>query len=350
MKHSVRRLGLLAVILSIIGTGWVTPVLAKPYKGAEIFVADSVTYGKFVMRMRAAKGSGVISNFFTWKEGSEMEGIFWEEIDIEVFGKDNATTWQSNIISGLGNKDYSEDVHGGGNFGDEYHTYAIEWTPNRVRWLVNGTVIRTTNGGQASVLTSPAQMRLNFWPPDNPEWVGPWNDNILPLHMFVNWVEYYSYSNGQFELEWRDDFDYFDNGRWGKADWTFAENRADFAPNNALVKDGYLVLALTREGQEGYNGTPPIDRERASSSSVASSSIARSSSSSSVSSSVARSSSSVAVSSSSQAVSSVTVSSVAASSSSSANAGVNLGAFNLWYVLGLLLVALAARYRDTSRD
>src|SRR5690606_27956871 len=74
---------------------------AKPYKGAEIFTTGSQLYGKYVLRMRVAKGSGVISNFFNWKDGSEMSGVFWEEVDVEVFGKDNAQSWQSNIITGM---------------------------------------------------------------------------------------------------------------------------------------------------------------------------------------------------------------------------------------------------------
>ncbi|BCD96208.1 family 16 glycosylhydrolase [Marinagarivorans cellulosilyticus] len=344
MRRGVFSLKLFTLLASIIGAGWLTPAQAKPYKGAEIFVADPQLYGKFVIRMQAAKGSGVISNFFLWKDGSEMESIFWEEVDVEVFGKNNATSWQSNIITGLGSKDYSEDVHGDGNFADQYHTFTIEWTPNQVRWLVDGKVARTTAGGQAGDLVSPAQVRLNFWPPDNTAWVGPWNDNILPLHMFVNWVELYSYSNGQFELEWRDDFDYFDNGRWGKADWTFAENRADFSPNNAIVKNGYLILAMTREGQEGYNGTPPTDNGP-----IASSSTARSSSSSAASSNQTQSS--IAVSSSSQAQSSsVTVaSSLPASSSSSADSGVSLGAFNLWGLTWLLMLWAVAKVSKSRK-
>ncbi len=284
--------GLAAAML--IWAGLTNSTLAKPYKGAEIFTAQGETYGKFVMRVKAAKASGVISNFFLWKDGSEMDSIFWEEVDVEIFGKNNATSWQSNIISGLGNKQFSEQVHQSNtSFGDGYHTFAIEWTPNQLRWTVDGQVIRTTNGGQASDIKSPSQFRINFWPPNNPEWVGNWNDSVLPLHMFVNWAEYYSYNNGQFKLEWRDNFDYFDQGRWGTADWTFDENRADFSPNNVVVRNGYLVLAMTREGQEGYQGNPPVDNQVASSSSSKSSvSSARSSSSRPSSSSVASSSSS----------------------------------------------------------
>ena len=31
--------------------------------------------------------------------GSAILSTFWEEIDIEIFGKDNAQTFQSNIIN-----------------------------------------------------------------------------------------------------------------------------------------------------------------------------------------------------------------------------------------------------------
>ncbi len=232
---------------------------AKPYKGAEIFTHESQLYGKYVVRMRAAKGSGVISNFFTYKTGSEIPGTPWEEIDIEVFGKDNAQAWQSNIITGLG-PTRSEGVHGEGfSFGDAYHTFTVEWTPNYVRWLVDGREVRRTDGGQARNLISAATTRFNIWPPNIPSWVGPWNPAILPVYMFVNWIEYHSWNGSGFTLQWRDDFNSFDTSRWARASHTFAENQADFVPANALTRNGYLVLALTREGQEGYTGTPPTD-------------------------------------------------------------------------------------------
>lgn len=105
--------------------------LAKPYKAAEIFTHDAEMYGKYVIRMRAAKGSGIISNFFLWKDGSELPEVFWEEVDVEVFGKDNAMSWQSNIISGLGERDTSEETHQHSHsFGDAYNTFTLEWSPD----------------------------------------------------------------------------------------------------------------------------------------------------------------------------------------------------------------------------
>lgn len=235
-------------------------VLAKPYKSAEIYTKDTSLYGKYVFRMKSAKQSGIISNFFLWKEGSEQDNVFWEEVDIEVFGKDGATTWQSNIITGLGERIKSEKVHTAQNsLADAYHTYAIEWTPDYVAWFIDGAEVRRNIGGQVSDLSSNATMRFNFWPPNIVDWVGAFDATALPAHMFVNWVEYYRLDGTSFVLDWRDDFNTFDTTRWTKATHTFDENRSDFVAENALVSDGYLVLAITKAGDEGFSGSAPVD-------------------------------------------------------------------------------------------
>ena len=50
--------------------------------------------------MRMIRGSGLLSTFFTYKNGSELAGATWEEIDVEALGKNDAKTWQSNLITG----------------------------------------------------------------------------------------------------------------------------------------------------------------------------------------------------------------------------------------------------------
>ena len=239
-------------------------VQAKPYKAAEIYSKQAYKYGRYEIRMRVAKGSGVLSTFFTYKNGSEQSGVFWEEIDIEVFGKNNATQWQSNVIIGTNRPTTkTEGLHTTGfSMGDAYHTYVLEWTPSYIAWFVDGAQVRRINGGQfVTSLTNPQDLRFNLWAANIAEWVGPWIDSILPVYQFVNYIEYkpWNSSTNSFGTGWRDDFNSFDGNRWGKANWTFNENLADFDPNNVLVKNGILVLALTREGQTGYNGTPPAD-------------------------------------------------------------------------------------------
>ena len=85
LKRLVFSLWVLVIFLSCSSM-----VGAKVYKGAEIFSIESQLYGKYEFRMRAAKGSGITSTFFLWKDDSELPSIAWEEVDVEVFGKDNA--------------------------------------------------------------------------------------------------------------------------------------------------------------------------------------------------------------------------------------------------------------------
>ncbi len=257
-----RSMGVLFALASLICFSGST--FAKPYKAAEIVSSQTYKYGRYEMRMQAAKGSGVLSTFFTYKPGSEQTGVFWEEIDIEIFGKNNATQWQSNVIIGTNRPTTkTEGVHTMPfSLGDGYHTYVLEWTPNYIAWFVDGVETRRITGGQfVTSLTNPQDLRFNLWAANIAEWVGPWNDAILPVYQFVNYIEYKPWvaATNSFGTGWRDDFNSFDSARWSKANWTFGENLADFDPNNVVVKNGTLVLALTKEGQTGYTGTPPVD-------------------------------------------------------------------------------------------
>ncbi|WP_062058450.1 glycoside hydrolase family 16 protein [Cellvibrio sp. OA-2007] len=286
--------------------------IAKPYKGAEIYSSDSYLYGRFEMRMRVAKASGVLSTFFTYKNGSEVGNTFWEEIDIEVFGKNNATQWQSNIILGSSRPTiHTEQVHTANtSLADAYHTYVLEWTPDYVAWYLDGVEVRRITGtSTVTSLTNPQSLRFNLWSHESVAWVGAWDDAVLPVYQFINYIEYkpYNATTKTFESGWRDDFNSFDSARWGKANWTFDMNRVDFAPENVVVKNGILVLALTKENATGFSGTPPTD-EPTSSSSASSITVSSSAASSVAASSIAASeaASSAAVATSSSATSKVT--------------------------------------------
>jgi endo-1,3-1,4-beta-glycanase ExoK len=234
----------------------------KPYKGAEVYGKSGYdfTYGKIEVRMKTAKGSGILSTFFTWKEGSEQSSVFWEEIDVEVFGKNNAMSWQSNIITGYDPHKTKEQVHNQiFSLGDDFHTYTLEWAPDYIEWRLDGSVIRKTAGKPATDVNNPAGIRFNIWAATLTSWAGSWDDNVLPQFQFVNWIKYYRYEEGEFILDWLDDFSNFNTNRWSKANWTFDENRADFEPLNAVVQDGMLILCLTKAGETGFNGAVPQD-------------------------------------------------------------------------------------------
>lgn len=261
--------------------------MAKDYSGAELYSNEEWMYGKYEARMYMGAISGTVSSMFLYANGSEQtDGRPWVEIDIEVLGK-NPGSFQSNIITGkAGAQNTSEKHHAvnpAANAG--FHTYGLEWTPDYVRWTLDGVEVRKATKGsqivngqdQVAALSKPQGIRFNLWSHEDAGWVGAWDDSKLPVFQFINWVKRYEYTPGKgpngsdFTLDWVDDFDTFDGARWGKGDWTFDGNRVDLTKNNIYSKDGMLILALTRKGQEMFNGQVPVDNEPspASSSSVA---------------------------------------------------------------------------------
>jgi endo-1,3-1,4-beta-glycanase ExoK len=232
---------------------------AKAYKGAEVYSLQSALYGRIELRMRMIRGSSLISTFFTYKNGSELSGSTWEELDVEALGKNDAKTWQSNLITG-NPRITSEQVHTSPtSLADTYHTYTLEWTPEYASWAFDGVVVRKTEGGQVANLSNPASFRFNAWSSESSGWAGALDEKALPAYQFVNWIKYYRYDNGQFVLDWTDEFDTFDTTRWATANWTFDTNRVDFDPANVAVRDSTLILAITKEGATGFSGTVPPD-------------------------------------------------------------------------------------------
>lgn len=248
----------------------------KAYSGAELYSLDEWMYGKYEARMMMGATSGTVSSMFLYHNGSETGAGPWSEIDIEILGK-SPGSFQSNIITGTASKQIrSEEHHSVSPKATQaFHTYGLEWTPNYVRWTLDGKVVRETrkdndNKNQINDLANSNQkqgIRFNLWASESQDWVGPWNENNLPVFQFINWVKKYNYTPGQgpdgsdFTLDWTDNFDTFDSGRWGKGDWTFDGNRVDLTAQNIYTKDGMVILALTKKGQEMFNGQVPQDNE-----------------------------------------------------------------------------------------
>ncbi len=265
----------------------------KAYSGAELYSNEEWLYGKYEARMYMGAISGTVSSMFLYNNGSEIaDGRPWVEIDIEILGK-NPGSFQSNIITGkAGAQNTSEKHHTVSPAANaSFHTYGLEWTPDYVRWTLDGKEVRKATKGsqivngqdQVEALNKPQGIRFNLWSHEDAGWVGAWDDSKLPVFQFINWVKRYKYTPGQgpdgsdFTLDWTDNFDTFDSQRWGKGDWTFEGNRVDLTENNIYSKGGMLILALTKKGQEMFNGQVPVDNEPAP---VSSSSLQQQSSSS----------------------------------------------------------------------
>ncbi|MBO8130721.1 MAG: family 16 glycosylhydrolase [Candidatus Marinimicrobia bacterium] len=233
-------------------------VYPKPYKGGELRTKESFLYGRFEVRFKSASGSGIVSSFFTYHDNVKDE-MDWNEIDIEILGKYNNKVQFNTITPGRIN--HVELVTVNFDPSEDFHIYAIEWMPNYVAWYIDDISKHIQVGQHIAELNKPQKIMMNLWQSTDKNWVGQFDDSILPKYAVYDWVKYYEYDpeNGDygmgknFKFKWKDDFDYFDSDRWQKATHTFYGNNCDFIPENVVFKDGYMILCLTTSEDVGYN-------------------------------------------------------------------------------------------------
>ena len=234
---------------------------AHAVSSAEFYTSEAHQYGRFEARIRFAAGDGVVSSFFLWKNGSEVAGTFWNELDFEKLGAD--CHLETNAYFGSPAVVHSQKHVLVGDLCGEFHTYAYEWTPDYIAWQVDGIEIRRESGATAAAYSANAtagmQMRFNIWPGDA-SFGGNFRPSILPLYQFINWAQYSSYSAGAFTLAWRQDFDAGSAPTgWLTGNWGSPKNLSTHAPGNVNFVDGFAVLALTADNSLGTTGVVPSD-------------------------------------------------------------------------------------------
>lgn len=230
---------------------------------AELYQNQTYTYGRFEARVQFAAGDGVISSFFLWKPGSEMPGTFWNELDFEKLGAD--CRLQTNPLYGLPVADHSEIEMLDADLCGEYHTYTFEWTPSYIAYLVDGVEVRRDGEETAAAFAENAasgmQIHFNIWPGDA-TFGGNFDPAILPIQQFISWVQYSSFADGAFTLEWREEFDggALPSG-WALGNWASPKNLSTHQPANVAFTSGVSVLSLTADDATGFAGAPPPDAE-----------------------------------------------------------------------------------------
>ena len=158
----------------------------------------SFAYGLVEARIRIPYGQGIWPAF--WMLGDDKTGD-WPvcgEIDImENIGREPGTVHAT--VHGPG---YS-DGHGiskalalaAGRFADDYHVYAVDWSPERVEFLVDGKSYQTVTpaslpAGTKWVFDHPFYLLLNV--AVGGEWPGnPDKTSVFPQQMLVDYVRVY---------------------------------------------------------------------------------------------------------------------------------------------------------------
>ncbi|QIW98190.1 hypothetical protein AMS68_003708 [Peltaster fructicola] len=160
-----------------------------------------IFFGRVDVVMKAAPGVGIVSSIV-------LESDDLDEIDWEFLGGDTAQG-QSNFFGKGDTSSYDRGAyHAVSNPQTTYHTYSIDWTSDRIEWLVDGAVVRTLayssalakNG--AEYPQTPARVKLGNWVAGGAsnaagtvEWAGGKTDfSQAPFSMYVKSISVTNYN------------------------------------------------------------------------------------------------------------------------------------------------------------
>jgi beta-glucanase (GH16 family) len=161
-------------------------------------------YGHLEARIKIPRGQGIWPAF--WMLGGQFPGTPWPnsgEIDImENIGREPHLvhgTLHGPGYSG-GNPITGQYMHPQGwSFADDFHTFAIDWSPNSITWLVDGNAYQTftpaNTGSNPWVFNQPFFFILNVAVGGN--WPGyPDGTTQFPQQMVVDYVRVYDSTGG----------------------------------------------------------------------------------------------------------------------------------------------------------
>ena len=150
------------------------------YYGAEYRSAQTFGYGFYAVCMKAADCSGVISSFFTYT------GSPWDEIDIEILGKDMTQVQFNYYTNGQGGHEYLYNL--GFDASADFHEYAFDWQKDSITWYVDGKAIRRAT---SDIPSHPQQIMANVWNCIGFDgWSGAFDEKALPATAQYKWIAY----------------------------------------------------------------------------------------------------------------------------------------------------------------
>ncbi|EGP91300.1 uncharacterized protein MYCGRDRAFT_83802 [Zymoseptoria tritici IPO323] len=170
--------------------------IAKEGQAPTIETDFYIFFGRVDVTMKAASGRGIVSSIV-------LESDDLDEIDWEFIGGDNGKV-QSNFYGKANTTTYDRVVyHDVATPQDTYHTYSIDWTSERLQFLIDGSIIRTIAYADPLAVygknypQTPMRVKLGNWAGGGPgqnkgtvEWAGGDVDfSKGPFKMLVRKVE-----------------------------------------------------------------------------------------------------------------------------------------------------------------
>lgn len=155
-----------------------------PYSGGEFRSKDFYGYGLYEVNMKAIKNDGVVSSFFTYTGPSDNNP--WDEIDVEILGKDTSKVQFNYFTDSKGNHEYLYEL--GFDASEDFHTYAFEWQPDKITWYVDGTEVHSVT---ESIPVTKGKIMMNAWCGTGVDgWLNAFDNTNLPVSAEYMWMRF----------------------------------------------------------------------------------------------------------------------------------------------------------------
>jgi endo-1,3-1,4-beta-glycanase ExoK len=162
------------------------------YACSEIRTKNRYGYGTYEVRMKAAAGPGLDQGFFTYVGPQDKQPH--DEIDFEVLGKDPSKVQLNYYRGGKGSHEELVPVPGGADAG--FHDYAFVWEKDRIRWYIDGKLVRTADN-PAALPSHPSNIFMNVWGSETmTSWLGRFTEPSQPLELEIDRVAFTALGDG----------------------------------------------------------------------------------------------------------------------------------------------------------
>ncbi|KAI4868713.1 glycoside hydrolase family 16 protein [Hypoxylon rubiginosum] len=159
-----------------------------------------IMFGRVEFSMKAAPGAGIVSSFV-------LQSDDLDEIDWEWLGADSTEVQSNYFGKGITSSYNRGQFHEMENNQDDFVTYVLDWTSDRIVWEVAGTVVRTLEASDAEsnqYPQTPMQVKFGVWSGGDSsnaqgtiEWArGPTDYSQGPFSMSVKSLQVTDYSTG----------------------------------------------------------------------------------------------------------------------------------------------------------
>jgi endo-1,3-1,4-beta-glycanase ExoK len=160
---------------------------SPPWKSGEYRSNANYKYGFYECRMKTSNHSGTVCSLFTYTGPSH--GTIWDEIDIEILGK-NPRQMQCNFYAdSVGGHEYMVNLGFDSSAG--FHNYGFEWQSSFIKWYVDGELVYTYNNNGQGFPVTESKIMINYWNGDSSVtgWLGTF-DQQVPQRVSYDWIRY----------------------------------------------------------------------------------------------------------------------------------------------------------------